>query len=178
MTAGYIFGTTGYLSKTQTGISVTAGSMTSNVNIALAHSGAITGTVTDANSHAPLQGILVYAQSSDGAFSDYAITNSSGQFTLKNNLPTGTYNLTELSPTGYLTNKISGVSVTTGQTTTQNIALNPSGVITGRITDISTGQPISGASVSAVSGSTFGFATTNATRLLPNFNWIGSRELT
>jgi hypothetical protein len=158
-----IYGIGGYLSQNKTGISVTAGSMTSNQDFALAISGRITGTLTDAVSHAPLQGIYVYGQSVDGSFADYSITNSSGQYTLKNNLPTGTYNLTELTPTGYLVNTISGVSVTIGQTTTQNIPLNPSGVITGRVTDSNTGQPISGASISAIFGNNFGFATTNST---------------
>lgn len=162
-TVEYIFGASGYLSQTKTGITITAGSMTSNQNFALAISGRITGTVTDAVSQAPLQGVLVYGESADGSFADYAITNSSGQYTLKNNLPTGTYNLTELAPTGYLVNTVSGVSVTTGQTTTRNIALNPSGVITGRVTDSNTGQPISGASITAIFGNNFGFATTNST---------------
>ena len=97
-TAEYYSGVAGYISKTQTGISITAGSMTSNQNFALVHSGMISGTVTDVNTHAPLTGIVIIGESSDGAFSDYAVTNSSGQYTLKNNLPTGTYNVTELFP--------------------------------------------------------------------------------
>ena len=161
-TAEYFSGTAGYLSQTQTGISITAGSMTSNQNFALVHSGMITGTVTDANTHAPLQGIFIVGESSDGIFSDYAITNSSGQYTLKNNLPTGTYNVTQLFPTGYLTNTVSGIAVTTGQTTTQNIALSPSGVITGKVTNIANGQPISGVSITVTSGTFFGFASTDA----------------
>ena len=46
---------TGYLYTTLSGISVTAGVMTSNVNFALAPSGVITGTVANANTQAALQ---------------------------------------------------------------------------------------------------------------------------
>ena len=136
--------------------------MTGNVNFALAYSGRITGTVTDANTHTPLAGIFVEGVRADGTFSDYAVTNSSGQYTLKDNLPTGTYNITTFSSKGYLENTVSGIAVTAGQTATANLALSPSGVITGTVTNIANGQPISGASITAISGNTFGFATTNS----------------
>jgi hypothetical protein len=126
----------GYLDATDTAITLTAGSITANVNFALAKSGAIIGTVTDANTHAALKGILVEGESSDGVYSAVADTNSSGQYTLNTNLPTGTYNLTEFFPTGYLTTTVQGIAVTTGQTTTENIALNPSGVISGTVTNV------------------------------------------
>ena len=91
-----------------------------------------------------------------------AITNPAGQYTLNTNLPTDTYNVTELLPTGYLTNTVTGIAVTAGKTTTANIALDPSGVISGRVTNIANGQPISGASIEAISGSFFGLASTNS----------------
>ena len=93
----------------------------------------------------------------------YAITNSTGQYTLNTNLPTDTYNVTLLFPTGYLTNTVSGIAVTAGQTATANIALNPSGVISGTVTS-TTGQQISDVSVYAFTASFtfFGSATTNS----------------
>jgi hypothetical protein len=154
---------TGYIYATVSGILVTAGVMTNNVNFALVRSGVITGIITDSVSHVALQGIFVEGMSSNGAFSAFAITNSIGQYTLNTNLPTGTYNITELFPTGYIVKTVSGISVTTSQTTTQNIALDPSGVISGRVTNIANGQPISGASIAVTSGSFFGVASTNAT---------------
>ena len=137
----------GYLYTTLSGISVTEGAMTSNVNFPLAASGVITGTVTNANSGATLQGISIEAVSADGAFYAFGVTNSSGQYTLNTDLPSGIYNVTELFPTGYLTNMVSGISVTAGQTTTQDIALSPSGVISGTVTNAANGQPISGVSI-------------------------------
>ena len=99
--------------------------MKTNVNFALARSGVITGTITNANSGAALSGISVSAVSADGTFYAFGSTNSSGQYTLNTNLPTGTFNVTESFPTGYLTNTKFGVLVTVGQTTTVSIALSP-----------------------------------------------------
>jgi Carboxypeptidase regulatory-like domain len=152
----------GYIYATLSGISVTAGIMTNNVNFALARSGVITGTLTDSISHVVLQGVFVEGISSNGAFAAFDITNSTGQYNLNTNMSTGTYNVTVLFPTGYLAKTVSGISVTAGQRTTANIALDPSGVISGRITNIANGQPISGASVSVTSGSFFGSASTNS----------------
>jgi hypothetical protein len=154
----------GYLDATDTAITLTAGSITANVNFALAKSGAIIGTVTDANTHAALKGILVEGESSDGVYSAVADTNSSGQYTLNTNLPTGTYNLTEFFPTGYLTTTVQGIAVTTGQTTTENIALNPSGVISGTVTNVANGAPLSGADiiVTDLSDNFVGDATTDS----------------
>ncbi len=147
VTVEYFSGSLGYLFQTKSGIALTAGSMVSNENFALLYSGVITGTITDANSHAPLNGILVEAQSVNGVYSGFAVTDSTGKYTIKSNLGTGTYNVTEFSPTGYLTNTVSGQAVTAGKTTTVNIALSPSGVISGKVTNSVNGQPLSGAEV-------------------------------
>ena len=140
-------GSTGYLSQTKSGIALTAGSMTSNENFALAYSGVIAGTITAANTHAPLNGIYVEAESVNGVYSGFALTDSNGKYSINYNLGSGTYNVTEFSPTGYLTNTVSGQAVTGGQTTTVNIALSPSGVISGTVTNTVNGQPLSGADV-------------------------------
>ncbi|HTY75389.1 MAG TPA: carboxypeptidase-like regulatory domain-containing protein [Candidatus Nanoarchaeia archaeon] len=163
-TGTYIVGTyyaPGYISKNITGVSVTTGSITSNVNIALSRSGIITGTVRDAVTNAPLSGIFVTEVSSTGDSTAFSTTNSSGMYLLNTDLTTGVYNVTVYFPTNYLSTTVSGVAVTAGSTTTQNLALNPSGVITGTITNTLNGQPVSGVSVSATSGNFFGFATTD-----------------
>ena len=147
---------TGYIYATLTGIVVTAGAMTSGVNFALEPSGVITGTATNAVTHAALADIIVFGNTS------LAITNSTGQYTLNSNMPTGTYSVTELFPTGYLTNTVNGIAVTAGETTVANIALDPSGVISGRVTNTTNGAPISGASIDAFSGSYGDFASTNS----------------
>ena len=155
--------TSGYLNTTVTSVAVTAGAMTSNVNLALPTSGVITGTVTNANSGATLQGISVEAIDASGNFADFGSTTSTGQYTMNTNLPTGTYNVTVLFPTGYLSNTLTGISVTAGATTTANIALSPSGAISGTATNVANGQPISGVSilVSSTTGG-FGFASTDS----------------
>jgi len=153
---------TGYLNTTLNGISVTAGAMTSGVNLALLKSGVFTGTITSA-AGANLQGISVYAESSDGVSAGFATTNSAGVYTINTDLATGTYNITEFFPTGYLTNTVSGIAVTAGQTTTKNIQLSPSGVISGTVTNIANGQPIADVSIIVSSTSNSGgFGSTDA----------------
>ena len=158
-----VFFAAGYISKTLTGISVTAGATTSNVNIALNRSATISGTVTDSVSSAALSGISVYAVSSSGDFVAFGQTNSSGKYTLNTDLGTGTYNVTVLLPANHIAKTITGVAVVAGNTYTVNIALDPSGIISGRVTSATNGAPIAGATITATSGGSFGFATTNAT---------------
>ncbi len=153
----------GYMSRILTGISVTSGATTSNVNIALNRSATITGTVTDSVSSATLSGISVYAVSSSGASVAFGQTNSSGKYTLNTDLGTGTYNVTVLFPANHIARTITGVAVVAGNSYTVNIALDPSGIISGRVTSATSGAPIAGATVTASSGASFGFATTNAT---------------
>ena len=153
----------GYLNNTLNNVQVTAGVMTSGQNLALVKSGVITGTITSTSTGAKLQGIDVFAESSDGVYAGFGSTNSAGVYTINTNLATGTYNLTESFPTGYITNTVSGVSVIAGQTTTQNIQLSPSGVISGTVTNVANGQPISDVSILVTSSTGgFGFATTDS----------------
>ncbi len=154
----------GYISSTKNGISVTAGSMTSNQNFALDRSGVITGIVTDSVSRGVLSGVSVQAVYSNGTYAASAITDSSGQFVINYNLPNGTYNLMELfAIEQHLTKTLTGILVTAGQTTTQDIALDRSGVVTGTVTNTADGQPISGASVIATSSSgAFSVASTDS----------------
>jgi hypothetical protein len=165
---------TGYVDLQNTSIQVMVGHTTSGVNFYLSLSGEITGKVTDSATSAPLQGIIVYAYPSSGGKSIYAyesaaITDSNGDYTIATNLATGTYNVTVLYATGYITGTstttVSDVSVTVGKITSGvNLALAESGIISGRITDYS-GVPLANASIDAGSSDYkyFGFATSNAT---------------
>ena len=152
----------GYVTKTISGVSVTAGAITNNVNIALDKSAIISGTVTDSVTSAVLEGIYVYALTPSGTYITADITNSSGKYTLNMNLGTGTYNISALYPANHLPKTIGGVAVVGGNQYTRNLALDPSGIISGRITS-STGSPLFDAFVSASSGSWFGYASTNET---------------
>jgi hypothetical protein len=130
------------------GVSVTAGSETSGVNIAIsvtppAPSGIIMGKVTDSSNGNPIKGASVEA---DGglAGSGTAVTDSNGNYVISYGLGTGTYNVTA-SAAGYNSNTITGVSVTVNQTTPNvNLQLSPSttsGSISGTVTGASGAVP-------------------------------------
>src|SRR5208283_664436 len=112
-----------------------------------------------------LSGISVIAESSNGLYSGSATTNSNGQYTMDNNLGTGTYNVTAFFPTNYLPETTASFAVTQGQTSSgENLALPPSGIISGTVTNTVGGTPIAGADViaSSADGTYFGSATTNS----------------
>ncbi len=158
----------GYVDTEVDNVAVTAGVETTGINILIGLSGIITGKVTDAATGNPLQGIFVTAENATGAdqVGDYAITDSSGNYRMDTNLPTGTYNITADDFSGpHIIQTATGVSVTAGATTAnENFALPKSAVITGTVTDSVSGQPISGVLVEAVSSDNLygASATTNS----------------
>jgi phosphatidylinositol-3-phosphatase len=142
----------GHTSRSST-VSVTSGN-TATLNFQLTPvnntPGAITGQVTDSSTGAAIVGATV--SYSGGS----TTTNSTGSYMLSNVAP-GTYTVTA-SATGY-TSLSSTVSVTSGNTATVNFQLNPlpvntPGTIKGRVTNITTGGAVSGATVSFSGGST------------------------
>jgi phosphatidylinositol-3-phosphatase len=141
---------TGHASRSST-VSVTSGN-TATLNFQLTPNGpgAITGQVTDSSSGVAIVGANI--SYSGGS----TTTDSSGNYMLSNVAP-GTYTVTA-SATGYVSLS-STVSVTSGNTATLNFQLNPlpnnvPGTIQGRVTNISTGGAVSGATVSFSGGST------------------------
>lgn len=154
---------TGHITKTISGVSVTAGVMTNNVDIALGKSAIISGTVRDSVTNAVLQGIYIYALTPSGSYVTAQITNSSGQYTLDTDLGTGTYNISAILPANHLPKTIGGVAVVGGNQYTVDMLLDPSGILSGRITSAADGSPLAGAFVSASGGGFFGYATTNET---------------
>ena len=156
-------GAIGYLSKTVTGISITVGAMTSNVNIALSRSATITGTVKDAVSLAALEGTQIVAQIPNGASVTQDITGSTGKYTLNTDLKTGTYDITVFSPANHLEKTITGILVTEGSQQTVDILLDRSGIILGRITSKTSGQPLANAYVGASSNDYNANTFTNST---------------
>jgi hypothetical protein len=151
---------TGYFSKIISGVSVTAGVETKEVNLALDRSGVISGKVTTlldkwglpTENGQPLKGITVRAFSSDGkGFFGFANTESDGTYKISTGLGTGKY--TVLYASGVFVKSIQNVTVVAGQTSDVNLALNlpdqpPSGTIRGKVTDVGN-KPINGASVTA-----------------------------
>src|SRR5207237_9681045 len=106
----------------------------------------LSGTVTDASTSKPIAGATVSAGSGS------AVTDAGGAYAISGLAP-GTYTATA-SASGYASQGAS-VTLTAGNTTTQNFALAPNpGTITGTVTDSGTGAPIAGATVSYGGGST------------------------
>jgi acid phosphatase len=143
---------TGFASRTAS-VTVTSGA-TSTQNFALAPSsnppGTITGKVTNSATGAPLVGATVSFSGGSAA------TDGSGNYTLSN-VPAGSVAVMA-SMSGFVS-QTATVNVTAGATSTQNFALAPgggggSGSISGKITNVSNGIPLSGATISFSGGST------------------------
>lgn len=109
-------------------------------NITLSQTTAtITGTVTDSGTAAVISGANVTCGSvktTTGADGKYSIT-----------IQPGNYQFT-VTKSGYVTNTTSGTTAA-GDTKTVNVALVKLAILTGTITDKKTGNPISGANVTA-----------------------------
>jgi hypothetical protein len=156
----------GHLDKTVGNIAVTASVEAKGVNLALERSGIISGKVTDAVSGLPLQNIVIRAQKATSGTlfgGQYATTNASGNYRINTNLATGTYNVTAWFPGGHLDKTVGNIAVTAGAEVTVDLAITPSGIISGRVTATPGGEPLASASVLAMSGSYMGTAKTNTT---------------
>ncbi len=138
-------GATGYASQSRT---VTVGpGATATQNFALTgQTTRLSGTVTDASTSKPIAGATVSAGTGS------AVTDAGGAYAISGLAP-GTYTATATA-SGYASQSAS-VTLTAGNTTTQNFVLAPNpGTITGTVTDAGTGAPIAGATVSYSGGST------------------------
>ena len=146
----------GHVSKTLGSVSVTEGTITTGQDMALEHSGTISGTVTDALSN-PLANVTVVAVSTSMALGT-ATTDASGHYSIPDGLATGTYTVTAVY-SGWFAMPQTGVSVVEGQETSNinfNMTLLPttSGTITGKVTDTGS-APIANALVTAEGLTTF-----------------------
>ncbi len=139
-----VFSDNGHVSQTVNNVTVTAGKATTE-NVALVEDGSITGRVTDAGTHLAIAGAMVTCTCQGSGLT----TNSSGTYTFSNVAPAGDYTMT-FSFAGYASQTLNNVGVSAGHATTENVALaQPTGGITGRVTDATaTGHPtLAGVSV-------------------------------
>jgi RHS repeat-associated protein len=150
-------------SSEATPVAVVAGSLTPNINAALAAAAEITGVVTNATTKAPIGEVEVCAQvASSGTYAQCQNTNASGEYKLAP-LAAGEYKV-EFAPFSgstanytaqYYNNKptfaeADVVSVAAGGAASNiNAALREAGKITGTVTDFSTKAPIEGIEVCA-----------------------------
>jgi hypothetical protein len=163
-----------------TGVSVAAGTTTSEINFALTPGGTIAGLVTADGSGTPLGGVQVSIYDSAGNQTASVSTNASGAYS-KNGLPPGSYYLVAFNSLGYLNELYDNIScsggcwpytagtpvtVAVGATTGGvSFALSLGGSITGTITDAGSGAPLANVRVEArsLSGPYYqANATTNA----------------
>lgn len=151
---------TGYTSQTQNNIVVTS-SQTTTLNFSMVAippaNGIIAGTVTSATG-TPLVGATITAGTQT------ATSTATGAYTLS--IAPGTYNVT-CTQTGYVSQTINNVIVTSNQTTTQNFSLAavppPNGTISGTVLNASS-TPVAGAIITA--GSVTATSQTNGTYTL------------
>ncbi|MHB1569894.1 MAG: carboxypeptidase regulatory-like domain-containing protein, partial [Solirubrobacteraceae bacterium] len=148
-------------------VALTAGETAAGIDATLQTAGAISGRLTDANTGGPIIGAEVLVFDSGGTQVSSATTDAGGGYTVSG-LVTGSYDV-EFVPQGtqayiseYYSSSASGsgsataVSVTDGQTVTGiSAALQSGAVISGTVTDASSGKPVAGAYVLAQVGSNY-----------------------
>jgi outer membrane protein assembly factor BamB len=110
--------------------------------------GGIAGQVSDAQTNAGIPGATVSCTCSGSS----TTADGSGTYSFTG-VAQGTYSMS-FAATGHATQTISGVVVSSGNTTMQNAALNDDGGIAGTVTDATTTQPISGANVTCTCSGT------------------------
>ena len=113
----------GYVSHTQTGVVVTAGAATTVDFSVEASLGWIAGTVTDSATSAPIQGAVILVTGATGANTGQektVSTDASGKYNLSREPGTFWVNV---SLAGYASQSRSGISVTTGNTTSLSFQL-------------------------------------------------------
>jgi len=165
----------GYLTYQIENVQVTVGQTTSGKDFDMQLSGGVSGRVTDAVDSTPVVNTMVVAYSTGGGgtYGWSAMTDSDGKYLLATNLGTGSYNVTVMFPGGHVSQS-SVQAVTTGvEVKNVNFALARSGIISGRITTPN-GAPLKDITVTALSGSNYGYATTNATGYYRMANGLGT----
>ena len=140
-----------------TGIAVTQGDTTLGIDFALSSGGLISGTVTEEGTGALLADVEVNIMDVGGNHVTYGRTDASGNYTIYNSLPPGTYHAKSWNHQGYVNELYDGIScpnwcdltlgddilVAAGVTTPGiNFELAKGGRISGTVTEDGTGTPL------------------------------------
>ncbi|UFS68589.1 carboxypeptidase regulatory-like domain-containing protein [Geomonas sp. RF6] len=145
---------------TGTSIAVAAPGTTAGVDGALTTGGSISGTIVDKKTGIPLQSICVGAyRGAELLWTSAACTDDSGRYSI-DSLPSGSYRLqTYMNGQGYYdqwyteagTSTPRSVAVVAPNATTgMDFALEQGGVISGRVFDRETNEPLAGAAITAI----------------------------
>ena len=162
-----------------TPIVVTAPALTAGVDFVLALGAALTGTITDEGTGAPIQGVFVYARNGAGDSLSHAVTDASGHYRI-DGLPAGTYYLSTSNEDGYLNElydnvvcpgvcpTVAGgtpVAVGAGETVSgKDFALTRGGRISGTILAAGTSAPVTAAvRIYSATGAEVSMASANTT---------------
>ena len=146
----------GFNVRVGTPIVVSTAAVTPNINFALSPGGGIAGTVTDASTLLPIEGVEVIITDATGREVMDASTDATGAYSVSG-LPTGTYYARTDEADGYINVTYGGafcpifcratdgtpIPVTAGSVTSPiDFALVAGGRVSGRITDAATTDPI------------------------------------
>ena len=171
----------GYLIAEKDGVTVTAPSLTSSIDLYLNASASISGRVTDNVTRIQIPNISVVAtlSSGGGAFFGSALTDLGGNYEINMNIGTGIYNVTAFLPKGHISQTIPLVNATAGARTTHvDMSLQQSGIIMGSVTT-STNQPLANITVVAASlTGGFGEAETDTSGNYSITSGLGAGEYT
>jgi hypothetical protein len=154
----------GYVSLEIPNVLVAVGSATTQ-NMHLNLSGGIHGTVVESGIPAVgLEGVVVTAIPSEGnsTYGWTAVTDANGNYSMATNLGAVAYNITAFFPAQHVPNTVTISAVEGIMLAAPDLALDPSGIVTGRVTD-PYNNPLKNASVTAISTEYMGFAQTNET---------------
>jgi Carboxypeptidase regulatory-like domain len=154
-------------------VSVTAGQTLGGVDAALQPAGEIVGIVTDASTHAPVEAVEVTVYDSEGNVVEGSVTGVKGKYRVVG-LAAGSYRVGFEAGSGYRAQFYNGrgslasadaVNVMSGETAGGiDAALQPSGQVSGTVTDASTGAALEqvGVTVYNGEGNAVGSGTTDA----------------
>ncbi len=118
------FSASGFGATLQTGVSVSGSGAT--LNQTLGSAGTIAGQITQSNGTTAISGASIVVTQGGEPIST-ATSNGSGNYSI-GNLSAGSYSVSA-SATGYVALGLNGVSVTTGNTTTENLSLDAIGTL-------------------------------------------------
>ncbi len=154
----------GYVNTEIPNVQVTVGSVITQ-NLELNLSGGIYGRVVESGIPAVgLKDVVVTATPSDSnsAYGWTTVTDENGNYSMATNLGAAAYNITASFPKGHVPNMVRISTVEGLMLAAPDLVLDPSGIITGRVTD-PYNNPLKNASVAAISTEYVGFAQTNET---------------
>lgn len=142
--------------STGTVISAPAGSTTPNINFTLSPGGNVSGTITDADTSAPIKDVQLTIYDSAGTIIAADRTDEKGNYIFETGFPTGTYFVRTFNSQGYINELYNNIeclncSVTGGTpinitaptvTAGINFTLRKGGRISGAVTNADTSAPV------------------------------------